>query len=227
MSIFNVRNLMTLAAGVSASAVAVRKALGKEIDKRADRTIEAAVEEAREEIRVQAHTVISAGFKKFFTTTVTKTLLVLIIAVLFLAKVLPSAWAALALGIMFISFTTFDFIRAAPTLSFLLKEFRKYGWRPRLILAETVSAQVFEQVLERASGLPVDRTESVLMLLAGRKRDEVVERVARAVADIASTSSWSDIRPIGIRFAIRFLILFVLYSALVWGVVWLIRHAVN
>lgn len=227
MSIFNVRNLMALAAGVSASAVAVRKALGKEIDKRADRTIETAVEEAREEIRNQAQTVISAGFKTFFTTTVTKTLLVLIIAVLFLANVLPSAWAALALGIMFISFATFDFIRAAPTLNFLQKEFRKYGWRPRLILAETVSAQVFEQVLERASGVPVDRTESVLMLLAGRKRDEVVERVARAVADIASTSSWSDIRPIVVRFALRFSVLFVLYSALVWGVVWLTQHAVN
>ena len=82
---------------------------------------------------------------------------------------------------------------------------------------------MFERVLERASGEPVDRTESVLMLLAGRKRDEMVEKVAKAVAEIAATSSWEDIRPMVIRFAARFAILFALYSALVWGVIWLVR----
>ena len=90
--------------------------------------------------------------------------------------------------------------------------------------SETVSAQVFEKVLERATDQPVDSTESVLMLLAGRKRDEVVEKVARAVADIASTSSWDDVKPLVTRFAARFALLFVLYSALVWSVIWLIRH---
>lgn len=227
MALWNVRGILSIAAGLSASAVAVRKALGKEIDKRADRAIEKAVEEAREEIRLHAHTLISGSFRQFMTTTLSKALLVLIIAVLFLSGVLPSAWSALALGLMFVSFASYDFVRSAPTLNFLRKQLQTHGWRPMRILSEIVSVQVFEQVLERASGEPVDRTESVLMLLAGKKRDDVVERVARAVADIASTTSWEDIRPVVFRFAIRFAILFVLYSALVWSVIWLIRHAVG
>lgn len=224
MALFSVRNILTVAAGISASAMAVRKALGKEIDKRADRTIEKAVEEAREEIRIQAHTLISDNFKRFVKTTLSKALLVLIITVLFLSGLITSNWAALFLGIMFIGFTSYDFIRAAPALNFIRKEMKKHGWRPKLIFSEVVSAQVFEKVLERASGEPVDKTESVLMLLAGKKRDDVVERVARAVAEVASTTSWDDIKPLAYRFAARFSTLFVLYSALVWSVIWLIDH---
>ena len=223
MALFNVRNIITLAAGISASAVAVRKALGKEVDKRADKAIEKAVEEAREEIRAEAHNYFSKGFRRFMITTLAKALCVSVVAVLFLSGLLPSKWSALALGIMFLVFAGYDFIRSLPTLRYLLGELGKHGWRPKKILSEYVSAQVFERVLERASGEPVDRTESVLMLLAGRKRDEMVEKVATAVAEIAATSSWEDIRPMVIRFAARFAILFALYSALVWGVIWLVR----
>ncbi len=225
MSILNVRNIISLAAGLGASAVAVRNALGKEIDKRADKAVQAAVEEAREEIRLQAHTLMSRGFRRFLITTLAKTGVVLFIAALFFFGLISSALAAIGLGISFVAFAGYDVFRSIPTLKFLAGERKKYGWRPRLILSETVSAQVFEQVLERATDAPVDRTESVLMLLSGKKRDDVVERVARAVAEIAATTSWEDIRPIIIRFALRFITLFALYSALVWGVVWLIRHA--
>jgi len=45
MAILNLRNILSLAAGVSASAVAVRNALGKEVDKRTDKMIARAVEE--------------------------------------------------------------------------------------------------------------------------------------------------------------------------------------
>lgn len=226
MSIFSLRNILTVVAGISASAVAVRNALGKEVDKRAEKLIEAAVEEARQEIRTEAHAAFSGGFRQFVITTVVKACLVGIVAAFFLSDLLPPEWSALALILMFVMFFSYDMVKAFPTLKFLRRELKKHGWRPRLILSETVSAQVFERVLERASGEPVDRTESVLMLLAGRKRDEVVERVARAVAEIASTSSWNDIRPIVLRFALRFSIMFVLYSALVWAVVWLIRQNV-
>ena len=224
MAILNLRNILSLAAGVSASAVAVRNALGKEVDNRTDKMIARAVEEAREELRIQAHTFFSDGFRQFLITTGAKALLVLIVAVLFLSGLLPSKWSAVVLALLFVSFFTFDTVRAFPTLKFLRREFKKFGWRPKLILSETVSAQVFEKVLERATDQPVDSTESVLMLLAGRKRDEVVEKVARAVADIASTSSWDDVKPLVTRFAARFALLFVLYSALVWSVIWLIRH---
>lgn len=224
MALLNIRNLISIAAGVSASAVAVRNALGKEVDKRADKMIQKAVDEAREEIRHQAHTFVSDGFRNFLLTVCIKAVLVLIVAVLFLSGLLPSNWSALVLLALFVIFTSYDFTRAFPTLRFLRREVKKFGWRPKLVLAETVSAQVFEKVLERASGQPVDSTESVLMLLAGRKRDEMVEKVARAVAEIASTSSWDDIKPIVLRFAARFALMFVLYSGLVWSVVWLIRH---
>lgn len=223
MALFNVRNIITLAAGLSASAVAVRKALGKEVDKRADKAIEKAVEEARAEIRAQAQSYFTSGFRRFLLTTLFKALLVSIIAVLFLADVLPSGWSAIALATLFVLFAGYDLIRTLPTLSYLSRELGKHGWRPKLILSEYVSAQVFERVLEKASDEPVDRTESVLMLLAGRKRDEMVERVAKAVAEIAATSSWQDIRPMVNRFVLRFITLFVLYSALVWGVIWLVR----
>lgn len=218
---------MTIAAGLSASAVAVRKALGKEVDKRADRAIAKAVEEARAEIREEAKHFLAKGFMGFVWITLGKAALFLAVALLFISGVVAAHWLALVLGLLFLGFTTFDFIRAIPTLKFLRRELKRYGWRPKHILTETISAQVFERVLERASGEPVDRTESVLMLLAGRKRDEIVEKVARAVAAIASTTSWDDIKPMIRSFVLRMAILFSLYFTVIWTLIYLIRQAAS
>ena len=125
---------------------------------------------------------------------------------------------------LFFCFASYDFFRIFPTLKFLTAEVRRHGWRPKKILAETVSAQVFENVLERAKDLPVDHTQNILLTLAGRKKDDLTRKIAQAVAVIASETSWADIKPLLIGFAVRCGMLFVLYSATVWTLVWLIRQ---
>ena len=133
-------------------------------------------------------------------------------------------WSATALAILFVIFTSYDAWRVFPSARFVWRELRKYGWRPKKILSETISAQVFETVLERAQEQEVKQSESVLLLLAGRKRDEMVEKLARAVAEVASQTSWNDIKPMLFGFSVRCGLLFVLYSSLVWTLVWMIRH---
>lgn len=224
MSIFKFKNLLSIAAGVSASAVAVRKALGREVDRRTDKAIEDAALQARERIREQAHLFFSDGFVRFFWTTLAKASVVLTIAAVFLFGLVSENWSALALAIMFVVFSSYDIWRAFPTVKFLAKELRKHGWRPKTILSEMISAQVFEQVLDEASQTEIKRSESILLMLAGRKRDDLVQRLAKAVAEIAAETSWQDIRPMVMGFAVRSGILFLLYSSLAWTLIWMIRH---
>lgn len=224
MAFLNIRNIISIAAGVSASAVAVRRMLGREVDRRADKAITAAVEEARLEIRTEAHKFFSEGFRQFFWTLLVKATLVLTMSVLFFVGWLDPHWSASALAILFVCFFAFDAWRSFPTIRFLIREFKKYGWRPKTILAETISAQVFEKVLERASAQEIDHKENILLMLAGRKRGELVEKIARGVADIASTTSWADIKPILFGFAVRCGLLMALYSSLVWLLVYMINH---
>lgn len=224
MAIWNLRSLLTIAAGVSASAVAVRKALGREVDRRADKAIEDAVVEARNEIREQAHLFFSRGFIRFFWTILVKAAAFLLVASMFMMGWVADHWSAIALAILFVIFTSYDAWRVFPSARFVLRELKKYGWRPKKILSETISAQVFETVLERAQEQEVKQSESVLLLLAGRKRDEMVEKLARAVAKVASQTSWNDIKPMLFGFSVRCGLLFVLYSSLVWTLIWMIRH---
>ena len=225
MALLNLRNLLSIAAGVSASAMAVRKVLGREVDKRTDRMIAEVADQARIEIRQTAHTFFSEGFLLFFWTLVVKITLVLFVAALFFSGWIEHQWSAIALAALFLCFAVYDFIRAFPTLKFLSGELRRYGWRPRRILAETISAQVFENILEKAKDLPVDHTQNILITLAGRKRSEVVEKIAKAVAEIASETSWIDIKPLLMGFAVRWVSLFVLYSGLVLALVWFVRQS--
>ncbi|MAP94159.1 MAG: hypothetical protein CMK07_04315 [Ponticaulis sp.] len=224
MALWNIRNLISIAAGVSASAVAVRKALGREVDRRADKAIAAAVVEARTEIREQAHKFFSRGFIQFFWTALVKASLILAVASVFLMGWVADHWSALALAVLFVVFTTYDAVRAFPTAKFVWDELRKYGWRPKRILSETISAQVFESVLERAQEIEVKKSENILLLLAGRKRNEIVDKMARGVADIAAQTSWDDIKPMLFGFAVRCGILMLIYSSLVWTLIWMIRH---
>ena len=223
MPIWNVKTISTVIAGVSASAIAARKALGREVDKRADDTIEQAVEEARAEIRNQAKTIFTKGFRNFVQVTLVKALIVLCIAILFLSGFVEPKWLAIVLGALFLGFFCFDTARTYPNIRFLAGQVRRFGWKPKAILSGYVSAQVFERVLERAQDVPQKRSESVLMLLAGRKKDELVERIAKAVADITATATWDDIKPFCWRYLSRFVIGLVLYSSLVWGVIYLLR----
>lgn len=224
MALLNIRNLLSIAAGVSASAVAVRRALGREVDKRTDKMIAEVAEETRIELRQAAHSFFSDSFMIFFWTMVGKTVLVVSVASLFLMGWVDNHFSAIGLGILFFGFAIFDFFRSFPTIKFLAGELRRHGWRPRKILAETISAQVFEKVLERAKDLPVDHTQNILITLAGRKRSDLLEKIAKAVAQIASETSWEDIKPLLIGFAVRWILLFALYSATVWTLVWLIRQ---
>tara|TARA_Y100000052_G_scaffold27562_1_gene36419 strand:+ start:60720 stop:61394 length:675 start_codon:yes stop_codon:yes gene_type:complete len=224
MSIWNLKNLISIAAGVSASAAAVRQVLGREVDRRTDKAIADAAQQARQRIREQAHLFFSDGFIRFFWTTLGKASIILTIASLFLMGWVADHWSAAALALMFVVFTSYDAWRIFPSAKFLFGELRKFGWRPKLILAETVSAQVFEQVLEEARQLEVKQSENILLLLAGRKRDDLTEKLARAVADIAAETSWKDIKPMVFGFVVRCGILFFLYSSLVWTLVWMIRH---
>lgn len=224
MAIWNLKNLISLAAGVSASAVAVRKALGREVDRRADKAIAEAVQEARREIREQAHMFFSEGFIRFFWTILVKAAAFLFVSSMFLMGWVADHWSALALAVLFVIFTSYDALRAFPSAQFLWRELRKYGWRPKRILTETISAQVFETVLERAHQQEVTHSENLMLLLAGRNRNEMVEKLARAVAEVASQTSWNDIKPMLFGFSVRCALLFVLYSSLVWTLVWMIRH---
>ena len=223
MALLNFRNLLSLAAGVSASAVAVRKAVGREVDKRTEKAIEEAATEARTEIRARAHKFFTTGFLRFFWTSLIKGALILIVATLFFLELVAHHWSAIGLGALFVVFTTYDAIRAFPTIGFLFREFRKHGWRPKKILAETISAQVFETVMDRAQKTDIKRSESIMLMIAGKKRDDIVERMAKAVAEIAADTSWDDIRPLLVGFAARCAVLFSLYFPLVWTIVWLVR----
>lgn len=224
MAFLNIRSLISIAAGVSASAVAVRKALGREVDRRADKAIEEAADQARIEIKEQAHLFFSEGFIRFFWTTLVKAAVILFISSLFLMGWVHEHWSALALAVFFVIFTSYDAWRIFPSARFLLRELRKYGWRPKRILAETISAQVFDSVLHRAKAQEVQRSESIMLMLAGRKRDDIVKKLARAVAEIAAETSWEDIKPMLFGFVVRCGILLALYSSLFWTLIWMIRH---
>ena len=223
MAFWTIRGLIAVATGVSATAVAARKALGNHVDGKTQAVIDRAVEDAREELRLEAKTWFSASFRRFLITVAAKVSLLLIVFSLYLTSVITLTIAAASFAVLLVLFSLYDFIRLIPTLRYIWNEVRIHGLRPKRIMAETVAAEVFERVLDQAKDAPVRRTESLVFLLAGKKRSEIVEQIAKGVSRLAAETSWSDVRPIAVDYVVRFVLLISLYSASVWTVIWMLR----
>ncbi len=217
MTAMNLRLATLIVSAITTSATVGRAMLANRIDRKTEDAIEASAGEARARIRHEAAAYLGRHVRRFAIATLVKTVL------------LAAAWGGFRIGWIdgaAFSWTLFallalflvrDAILVFPGARLALTDLHRHGWKPRRALSEVIAARVFDEVqAEAASRVGQSRRESLMLALAGRRKDEVTGRIAAAVADVARQTSWQDLRPFLLVAAAKFSVLFVLYSAFVW-----------
>ena len=207
--------LSALAAGLMAG----RKMLGKEITGRKNKAIESAVVEARHRIRADTMLFVARSFRNFLIATGIKLAILLWLWGLHHFAGMPRPVFVAITSAVLAVFMMRDLWVNYPAIRLTLTELHRHGWHPKRALTETIAARVFEEVLAEANALPLKRTHTIMMMLAGEDRSKMHHEVATAVADVARETSWEDIRPYVVSAAVRIGTLALLYSASVWTLI--------
>lgn len=210
--------LMILSA-LGAGLVAGRKLLGKEISGRKSKAIEAAAQEARHRIRADTMMFVSRNFRRFAIATGIKLAILFWLWGLHHFAGMPQPIFATITVITLAMFMVRDLWINYPAIRLTLTELRRHGWHPRRAITETVAARVFEEVLAEAGNQKQTRTGTIMLMLAGEDRSQMHHDVAMAVADVARSTTWDDIRPFIISAVVRIGTLALIYSASVWVLV--------
>lgn len=220
-----IRSALLLISAATTGVALGRRLLSRAVTRRTDKLIVDAADEVRQQIKQDASSYLARSFKHYAVATAIKVVLLAIATVLALNDwVSPTAFSITTASLLVV-FLCRDIWVIMPTLRLATTELHDHGWRPRRAIGEVVAANVFAEVLERSSTLPVSRSENLVLRLAGKKRDDVTQTVAKAVADIARESTWQDLRPFVIGAAVRVITLAAIYSAIVFYVLYLGTNA--
>ena len=218
MSVFRIATLVVSA--VSGGVYIGRKLLADQVQKKKDALVEQAGATVRERIRTQARSYVISHLRRFSIVLAIKAALLTFVVVLERFGILSDRMFGTALLVLLTAFVTRDVYVTWPTISFAAAELRKNGWKPRLTVAEIIAARTFDEVLAESAQQPQLWHEDLLLALAGEKRDQMIDDIAREVAAIAHGISWPTLKPYFLTGAGMTAVL----SALYFGFAWLALH---
>ncbi|MEL6324747.1 MAG: hypothetical protein AAFQ84_11025 [Pseudomonadota bacterium] len=216
------RKRLSVPIGLARKAVSAGRSLVRgQIDRRAERLIRSKTSLVRRQLKSRTTNYLRRNWRRFAVVAAIKfALLAGLLAVAYLLE-FPASWTRLGLASLLIAYLARDIWVFHPLVGRTIQEIRRFGLRPKRILSENVAAIVFDEVMAESDRQSATRLERVAFSLAQEDRDEVIERIAKHISDLASEASWKDLSPYLTMAAVRFVTIGSLYAALVFWAIYL------